>query len=226
MKKSVLIILIFLAALAAVQAQSLEEIVKRQSQALKEEAFDNIKTLKITGNLSQSGMIIGMTTYYKFPEKSRIALSFNGQEVIQLYDGNKAYLINPMAGGAPQELSPDQAANLKNNSTFRSPLARYLKEGKLTLEGTENVNDKPAFKIKAVDGGTIMYFFIDKSSWLPVKTTVIQNGINVDTFQEWGDLDGIILPKVSTTKAGNIEITIKIEKAEINIPLEDSLFKI
>jgi len=225
MKKSVFT-LIFLASITIIQAQSLEEIVRRQSQALKEEAFDNIKTLKITGNLSQAGMTMGMTTFYKFPDMSRIALSFNGQEVIQLYDGNKAYLINPMAGGAPQELSPDQAANMKNSSTFRSPLARYLKEGKLTLEGSENVNDKPAFKIKAIDGGNTMYFFVDKSTWLPVKMTVYQNGISIDTFQEWGDVDGIMLPRVSITKAGNIEIIIKIEKAEINIPLEDNLFKI
>ncbi|MGQ9620485.1 MAG: LolA family protein [Bacteroidales bacterium] len=225
MKKSILA-LIGLIAFTGIHAQSLEEIVRKQSQALKEENYENVKTLKITGKMNQMGMIIGVTTYFKYPDKSRVVISFNGQEVVQFYDGNKGYLINPMSGNEPQELSADQAANMKNNSSFRSPLSRYLKENKLTLEGSEAVNDKPAFKIKAVDGSNTMYFFIDKSSWLPVKMTVIQNGISIDTFQEWSDVDGIILPKVSTTKSGNIEIIINIEKAEVNIPLDDSLFKI
>ena len=224
--KRLFLILIALIAFTGMFAQTLEEIVKQQSQALKEENYANIQTLKITGRMDQMGMSLGLTTYYKQPDKSRIVISFNGQDIIQFYDGTKGYLINPMAGNTPQELSSDQVANMKNNSSFRSPLSRYLQEKKLKLEGTENVNDRPAFKIKAVDSGNTIYFYIDKSTWLPVKTSVSQGGINVDTFQEWGEVNGLMLPKVSRTVSGNIEIVINLDKAEINIPLEDSLFKL
>ncbi len=226
MKKSILIITLFFLCFTGIYAQSLAEIVSNQSKALKEDLYDDLKTLKITGNISQMGMSMGITIYYKEPDKSRVVISFNGQEIVQFFDGLKAYVINPMAGNTPQELPADQASNLKNNSSFRSPLSRYLKENKLTLEGKENVNNKPAFKIKVNEGGNTLYFFIDQDTWLPVKTTVMQGGINVETFQEWGEVDGLILPKVSKTKAGNMEIVINIEKAEKNIPLEDSLFKL
>lgn len=225
MKKSFLI-LIAVFSFTAIYAQSLSEIVSRQSQALKESEYDKITTLKITGNMNQMGMVIGMTIYYKEPDKSRVVISFGGQEVVQLFDGTKGYIINPMAGSTPQELPAEQAAQMKNNSSFRSPLSRYLKENKLTLEGTENVNNKPAFKIKAVEGGNTIYYFIDKNTWLPVKITVVQGGISIDTFQEWGDVEGLILPKVSRTKSGNMEMVLTLEKAEKNIPLDDNLFKI
>jgi len=208
-------------------AQTLEEIVNKQSQALKENKYNEIQTLKITGSMSQSGLTMTMTTYYKAPDKSRVVISFNGQDIIQLYDGNKGYLINPMTGNNnPQELPAEQAANMKNNSTFKSPLSRYFHEKKLTLEGTENLDDKPAFKIKVVDGGNTFYYYIDKSTWLPVKITAVSQGINIDTYQEWAEMSGVILPKVTRTSAGNIEIVINLEKAEVNIPLDDSLFKI
>ena len=38
----------------------------------------------------------------------------------------------------------------------------YFKDGKLTLEGQENVNDKPAFKLKANVGTNPIYMFVDK----------------------------------------------------------------
>ena len=45
----------------------------------------------------------------------------------------------------------------------------------LPLNGEENVNDKPAYKLKAtIDGGTVIDLFIDKSSYLLVKTATVQ----------------------------------------------------
>lgn len=224
--KKIVSLFFVIAAVSNLYSQSLEEIVRRQAQALKEDNYNNIQTLKITGSINQMGMALGMTNYYKAPDKSKVVISFSGQEIIQVFDGTKGYMINPMAGNTPQELPADQADNLKNNSSYKSPLTRYLAEKKLTLEGTENVNDKPAFKIKAVDGANTIYFFIDKSTWLPVRTSLVSGGMTVDTYQEWAEIKGLMLPKTSKTKSGVMEIIMTIENAEVNIPLEESFFKI
>ena len=51
-------------------------------------------------------------------------------------------------------------------------LMNYFKKGQLTLEGEENVNGKPAYKLKAnVEGAIPIYMFIDKGSYLLVKTS-------------------------------------------------------
>lgn len=223
--KKLLLILIGITVVFAVNSQTLDEIVKRQSQALKEQAYDNVNTLKITGKMSQMGMEMTMTTWFKTPNKLKLILTFNGQDIVQLYDGTKGYMINPMTGSdAPQELPASQTENMKNNSSFKSPLSRYMKEGKLTLEGSENVKDKPAFKIKAVDGENTYYFYIDKSSFQPVKMSVTSSGILVDSYQEWGEVNGLMLPKRTTTQASGMEFVMTLESAEINVPLEDSFF--
>ena len=40
---------------------------------------------------------------------------------------------------------------------FQNYMVNYFKNGQLTLEGEENVNDKPAYKIKATVEGGISY---------------------------------------------------------------------
>ena len=164
---------------SGIGAQSLDEIVKKQSQALKEDKYDNVKTMKVTGKINQMGMDITMTIWYKAPNKMRSALNVQGTDIIQIFDGEKGYMINPMTGSdTPQELPESQTASMKNNSTLKSPLSNFLKDGKLTLEGTENVKDKPAFKIKAVDGENTFYYYIDKSSFLPVKVSATTSGVS------------------------------------------------
>jgi outer membrane lipoprotein-sorting protein len=225
--KKLIFILTGLFAFIIINAQSLEEIVKKQAKACGEEKFDNIKTLMITGKVSQMGMDISMVSYYKAPNKSKVVMTVNGAEIVQVFDGEKAYMINPMTGSNnPQEMSSDQANALKNNSSFKSPVSRYFKEGKLTLTGNDNVNSKPAFKLKAVDGAVSYDFYIDKGSFLPVKITTNTSGMSFDQDIEYGEISGLMLPKVSTTKTSGMEIKMTLDKADINIPIDDSVFKV
>jgi outer membrane lipoprotein-sorting protein len=225
--KKVILVLTALFVFVTINAQSLEDIVRKQSQALKEDKLDNIKTMKITGKMSQMGMDLIMTLYFKSPNKVKNVMSFNGSDIIQVFDGTKGYIINPMTGSAePQELPADQSDNLKNNGSFKSPVARYFKEGKLTLEGEENVKERPAYKIKAVDGVNTFYFYIDKSSYLPIKMSALVSGMSVDSYTEWVDMNGLMLPKTTTTQAQGMEFVMTFEKVEIDIPIDDSVFKV
>lgn len=225
--KKVIFVLTAIFAYVTIYAQSLEDIVRKQSQALKEDKIDNIKTMKITGKMTQMGMEMIMTMYFKAPDKVKNVMTINGTDIIQVFDGTKGYIINPMAGTSdPQELPADQSNNLKNNGSFRSPVARYLKEGKLTLEGEENVKEIPAYKLKAVDGANTFYFFIDKSSYFPIKMSALVNGMSVDSYSDWVEMDGIMLPKTTTTQAGGMEFMMTLDKVELDIPLDDSIFKV
>ncbi|MBA4322703.1 MAG: hypothetical protein C0408_07795 [Odoribacter sp.] len=177
--------------------------------------------------MTQMGMEMVMTSYFKAPDKAKVVMSINGQDIVQLYDGTKGYMINPMTGSSePQELPAAQADELKYNNSFRSGLTRYYKEGKLTLEGSENVTDKPAFKIKCIDGATTFIFFIDKSSWLPVKTTALVNGMSIEIFTVYSEINGLMVPKTTTTKAGGMEFVMTIDNVEVDVPLDDSIFKV
>jgi outer membrane lipoprotein-sorting protein len=157
----------------------------------------------------------------------------NGQDMVQAFDGEKGYTISPMTGStAPVEMTAEQLKNATMSNMFNNYMAQYLKEGKLTLEGEGNVNGKPAFKIKAsLDGGNSATMFIDKSTYLILKTVtdVSQGGMTMamESFpSDYKETNGILLPMKTTMSASGMEIVTTFTKVEVDVPIEDSVFKI
>jgi outer membrane lipoprotein-sorting protein len=217
----------------ALSSQSLDEIVKKYSAAMKSDQLAKVTSIKITGKMSAMGMEMPMTMYMKNPNKIKVVYSFNGQEMVSVFDGEKGYMMNPMTGSSdPVELTGDQLEQVQKSSAFKNELLTYFKDGKVTLEGEENVNDKPAFKLKATVGTSPVYMFVDKETYLIVKTsaTVEQMGqsMNVDSYMtEYSDNEGVVMPKKTTAMANGMEAAvISFDKIEVNIPMEDSVFKV
>ena len=232
MKKLFLVITCLLA-VVVINAQSLEEIVKNYTVANKLDKMSDIKTLKISANMSMMGMEMPMEMWMKNPNKIKTVTSINGQEMIQLFDGEKGYMVNPMAGSTdPVEMSDADAKQLLRNIIFENYMDKYLKSGQLSLEGEEAVNGKPAFKLKAtIEGGTVMHMLIDKSSYLLVKTVMDVNNqgmaMTVESVpSDYKETDGVLLPMKTTTSAQGMEFITNFTKVEVNIPIEDSVFKI
>lgn len=231
--KKLVFVLTGLILVAALNAQSLDEIVKNFSAAMKYDKLAGITSIKITGKMSAMGMDMPMVMYMKNPNKIKVTYSFSGQEMVSVFDGVKGYMINPMMGSSePVELTGDQLESVKKNSAFKNEVLGYFTDGKLTLEGKENVNDKPAFKLKATAGTSPVYMFIDASSFLLIKTstTADQMGtsMNIDSYMtDYVDIEGVIMPKKTTAFANGMEAgVITFDLIEVNIPMDDALFKI
>jgi outer membrane lipoprotein-sorting protein len=231
--KKFAIVIIGLLAVFIVKAQSLDEVVKNYTAAMKTDKLASVKSIKITGKMSAMGMEMPMVMIMKNPNKIKITYSFNGQDMMSVFDGEKGYSINPMTGSSsPVELSGDQLKQIQNNNAFKNELLTYFKSGQLTLEGLENINEKPAFKLKATAGTSPIYMFIDKASYMLVKTsaTVTQMGtsMNVDSYMtDYVDINGVVMPKKTTAMANGMEAAvITFDKIEVNIPVEDSVFKV
>lgn len=233
MKRILLSALSVIISLAAF-SQSLEEIVKSNYKASAQEALESAKSLRITGKAYQGGMEIPMVISMKNPGKVRVEMSFQGMAIIQAYDGTKGYMINPMMGSSdPVELSPSDAATLKNQSSFTTNLSEYLKNGRLEMAGESTVNGKPAWKIKTtMENGDIAYVYIDKQSYLQVKSdmSISQMGVemNLETYvSDFTSFGGLLFPKTTTTYAnGNEMAMVMIEKVELNPELDDKIFTI
>ena len=222
-----------LIAFAAINAQSLDEIVKKYSEANHQDKISAMSTIKITAKMSMMGMDLPMEMWMKNPDKFKSITSFNGQDIISVFDGTKGYSINPMTGSSePVEMTPDQVKQTQNGIMFNNYMANYLKDGKLTLEGEENVNDKPAFKLKAdLGNGNSSMIFIDKATYLMVKTSASVNqggqAITVDSYpSDYQEMNGIMLPMKTTSSAQGMDFIMVFDKVEVNIPMEDSLFTI
>jgi hypothetical protein len=231
--KKLIFIMAGLIMMSVISAQSIDEIVKKYAAANKLDQVANLKTIKITANMSMMGMEMPMVLFMKNPNKIKSVTTFNGQEMVQVFDGEKGYVVSPMTGSTdPVEMTPDQVKQTLRLSMFQNYMANYLKNGQLALAGEEKVNDKPAYKIKAtIEGGTVIDMFIDKDSYYLVKTssTTSQNGmtITMDSYPtDYTETNGIMIPMKTSTSAQGMDIVTNFTKVEVDVPMEDSLFKI
>lgn len=220
-----------LLAVAVVNAQSLEEIVKKYSQANMLDKVGSLQTIKITGSMDMMGQSMPIEIWMKNPDKVKSVTNINGQEIIQAFDGVKGYSVNPMMGSSePVEMSAEDAKQIQRNNRFQDYMVNYLKNGQLALEGEESVNGSPAFKVKAtLDGGMSMIMFIDKGTSLLVKSSITVNtqGMEVvmDSYpSDYKEVNGLFLPMKTTTSVQGMEFTQTYSKVEVDIPMNDSIF--
>jgi len=232
MKRLLLSAVCFLAVII-INAQSLEDIINNYTVANKLDRISEFKTIKITARTSMMGMDMPMEIWMKNPNKIKTVTSFNGQDIIQAFDGEKGFMINPMTGSNNAvEMTSEQIKDVARNNIFQNYMVNYLKNGKLALEGEDNVNGKPAFKVKAdLDGTNKAYMYIDKSTFLLLKTVADLNqggmAVTVESFPtDYTETSGIFLPMKTTTTASGMEIVTTFTKVEVDIPIEDSVFKI
>lgn len=234
MKKLIVAVAGLIAFTSIINAQSLEEIIKRYSAAIKADQLAKVTTIKITGKMSSMGMEMPMTMQMKKPNKIRVSYSFSGQELISVFDGQKGYMVNPMTGSSsPVELTGDQLRQVQNNNVFNNQIQDYFNAGVLTLEGSEDVKGKPAFKLKAMpQGSNPVFVYIDKETYLPVKTStsVEQMGttMNVESFMtDYVEVKGVVMPKKTTAMANGMEAAlISFDNIEVDIPIDDAVFSI
>jgi outer membrane lipoprotein-sorting protein len=227
--KKLIFVMAGLIIMSVISAQSLEEIVKKYTAANKLDKVANLKTIKITGNMSVMGMDMPMVIWMKNPNKIKSVTTVSGQEMVQVYDGEKGYVVSPMTGSsAPVEMTPAQVKQTLRSSMFNNYMADYLKNGQLALVGEENVKDKPAYKIKAtVDGGAVIDMFIDKSSYLLVKTAATTQGVSMESYpSDYTETNGFMVPMKTTTSAQGMDMVVNFTKVEVDIPIEDSVFKL
>jgi outer membrane lipoprotein-sorting protein len=231
--KKLLLTVSFLLAIGIINAQSLEDIINKYTVANKLDKIGNFKTLRITAKTSMMGMDMPMVIWMKNPNKIKSVTSINGQDIVQVFDGEKGYMINPMAGSNdPVEMTADQIKDVTRSNMFNNYMSQYFKDGRLSLNGEDNVNGKPVFKVKAaLEGGNSATMFIDKSTYLLLKTVadVNQGGmaVTIESFpSDYTETNGILLPMKTTTSASGMEIVTTFTNVEVDIPMEDSVFKI
>jgi hypothetical protein len=140
-------------------------------------------------------------------------------------------MVNPMAGSTdPVEMNEEQINSLTRNNMLKNKVADYLKDGKLSLDGEDTVKGKPAFKVKINIPEASSTMFIDKDSYLIIKTLtdVNQGGqsMTIESYpSEYTETSGLMLPmKTTATISGMGDMVTTFTKVEVDVPMEDSVF--
>ncbi len=228
----------FAVGVAPAFAQTVDEILaKHYTTKGGLEKWKSIQTQKMTGVASAQGFELAMVIYGKRPNMGRqdMTITIPGQPpvtMINVFDGAKAWMVNPMSGSdAPVEMSGAEADTVKEQSDFDGSLVDYQAKGHtIELVGTETLGTKKVHHLKVTRKGLpTQHYFLDAELGTEVKiTTEAGAGPAVETeMSEYRTVEGVqVAHLIRVLQGGQVQAELRITKAEFNVPIEDSLFKI
>ena len=238
------ITLLALALITVIQgfSQTAEEIIAGYVKAIGgEEAIRKNTTWKMTAKVDVGGMELPVV-FLKAPNKMKVYFTIQGMTFVQqAYDGTTAWKTNQMTMQAEKSTS-DETANMALDLveepdvmiTYKPLGYTVEKVADETVDGTNCYAIKMTKKPKLSEGkpvDNIVTYFIDKSTnALVMARTVSQEaaakGAVIETlFSDYQEAGGIFVPFSMTIRmAGGPGQTIKFEKAEANVPIDDKEF--
>jgi len=216
-------------------AQTVDEVIAKNIQA--HGGMDKLKavqSIRTTGKFNQGSFRAGFLQENKRPDKVREEFVVQGLAQIQAYDGKTGWQISPFGGRRDSELmSQDDVKSLQIDADIDGPMVNYKEKGhKAELVGHDSVEGTDCFKVKlTLKNGDMRYYFLDADSFLEIKMENQTNirGAVVFTENYYGDyeqVNGLYFPFAfeSVQKGSQERAKFTVEKVELNVPLDDSLF--
>ncbi|MFT3675596.1 MAG: hypothetical protein QM781_06830 [Chitinophagaceae bacterium] len=232
--KKLLLMIATLGYLSA-QAQTAEEIVGKYAQALGGlQAFNNVKTLKMSGSITVQGMELPITVQVINGKAVRSDVEVMGTAVISAYKDGKAWKQNEFAGAPdPTDVTEGELADLKAQANISSILMDYKARGhKIELAGKEAVEGIQAYKIKLTQGDTqkATMFYIKADDYLLIKSVanmeMMGQSTDVETYySDLKEVNGLKFFSTRIQKADGEEFqSVKFDKIEVNAPIDEKIF--
>ncbi len=235
MKKIFALALICLFVASAASAMDAKELIKKNLEAMGgKDKIENVKTMKATGKALAQGMEFPFVMQQTRPNLMRLDVTVMGMEMIQAYDGNQGWAINPMMGSQNAEpMGELENKSFKMQSDMDGLLLNYKDKG-YTVEyvGEADVEGTAAYQLKLdTHMDIVIDMFFDKEYFLVIKQSsttnweekVIESDTFMSDFQEVGD--GLVIPFSIETRMGETVVNqIVLETVEHNVDVDESIF--
>jgi len=236
-RKMFLLIVTLALAAPCLWAQSVDEIIAKNTQARGgAEKLKSVQSIKATATMTMGpGMEAPGILLQKRPALARLEFTVQGLTAVQAYDGKNAWQIMPFMGKKDAELmSADEAKETEEMADIDGPLVDYKNKGhQVELLGKEKVEGTDAYKLKVtLKNGDVQTIYIDADSFLEIKeetkrTVRGSEQVVESAIGDYKEVNGLILPfAVDSGVKGSAERQkLTITKYEINVPTDDSMFK-
>lgn len=222
----------------AVQAQTLDELLQKNLEALGGKAkVEAIKSVRMTGKMTMGpGMEAPFVMEFQDPNKMRMDMTIQGMTMTQAYDGKSGWRVVPFTGKTdPEPMSAEELKQMeRQTSNFVDLLSDFKARGyEAELVGKETLEGSPVHKIKltAKDGETLN-IYLDAEQYLPLKmvarTKVQGQEIAVETtLGDYKEVGGVLFPHSMQTKSAMMPgaANMTIEKVEVNPEIAASRFE-
>jgi hypothetical protein len=239
------IIVIFAALIASISlalaqdknATTADELVSKNIEAKGgADALRALQSLKLTGKmLVQQGQVqLGYVQTKKRPGEVRTDATIQGMTIVEAYDGKEGWKVLPLQGRKdPEKMSADDLKPLMEDAEIDGPLVDWKTKGN-TVEylGTEDVDGTLAHKLKVVrKNGDLSFIYLDPDHFLEIRilTQRIKHGAQEEVETDLGDYEkigGVFVPtSIESGRKGDPDKQkIVIDKAEANVPVDESIF--
>ena len=233
MKKLIIALLAF--GVFSASAQTVDEVIQKYSANLGGlDAFNKIKSAKITGTYTTQGMDLPMTIQIVNGKASRTEVEAMGNTVIRAYHDGKAWTQNPFTGiNNPTEVTGAEVADYKAQSNLASPLMDYKARGhSVELVGQETVEGVKTYKVKLTskDDGKVTYYYINAADYSLIKSEAERDfqgqTVNVETYySDMKTINGVKFAMTRQSKmGGEVFQSITYTTVDLNVPIDEKIF--
>ncbi|MGU3376219.1 hypothetical protein [Chryseobacterium sp. M5A1_1a] len=173
--------------------------------------LEAVKSMISDNTMSAQGMEITMTTK-KLGNKFKSVQSLMGQQMVQLFDGEKGYFDQM---GKKTDIPADKIAELKKGK----PVDALAFDGVNFENVTVEKLDGKDYNLLSSDKGK---FYFDATTGLLYKTIAGEGNITVKSYMT---VDGLQFPAEVDAEGGGQKVNIKTTKIVINSGVTDADFK-
>lgn len=173
--------------------------------------LEAVQSTIIENTINAQGMEIGSTTK-KMGNKFKSVQSVMGQEMTQVFDGEKGYM-NQM--GTKTDFPANQITELKNSKTID---ALGYDASKFQTATVEKIDGKD-YHVLSSDKGK---FYFDAATGLLYKSGTAQGDAIMKSYIT---VDGIKFPELIEAEGNGQKVTIKTNKVTLNSGVSDADFK-
>jgi hypothetical protein len=216
------------------QAQTVDEVISKHIEAIGgKENWIKVNSFKMEANISVQGMEIPVNIFQvhnKAQKQEYTVMNMTGYTILTSEAG---WSFNPMMGQSkPEPMTKDDVELGKESLDIQGDLLDYAAKGsKAELMGKEDVDGTECFKLKLTrKSGNEYVYFIDPSNYYIIRSLnkVKANGQEIEqkvNFSNYKKLpEGIVVPL--TMENSSIPAPINVKKVEVNVPIEDAVFKV
>ena len=164
-----------------------------------------------------------------------------GQKIIQGYDGETAWMVNPMTGSTTPQVMPDALKQqlVANAQDMESEWIQYAKKGhEVTLEGKETIDGVETFKVKLVKNKnndkqeSTAYFFFDTENYIPIATRITPDegptaGLTIETkLSDYKETNaGVLMAHHYETSVMGQKTELIFDEVIMNANIDEAIFK-
>lgn len=233
-----LVALISLPSLYAQQFANAKALLQASYEKSGGDKWKNVQNIHTTGSINITGGPYGdmegtIDMTMKFPGSMRMVmgLSVAGQdvEVTQVVTPEKGWVDVSVQG--KNDLPEDQVKKMSEAIKYPNEEMELLEteDTNLTL-AEETFENQAVYTVSVKKDDQTSYRYYDKTTLLPIatKSTVEAEGESIETvshMEDYKDVNGLMIAHTHRDKAGEQERTTKSKTVEVNVTIDDKLFK-